>query len=117
MEVLKLDSLVEFSSDKYVKVPVSNTSGLVRLLCFEPGQTVALHRHPEGDEVFYVLRGRAEFAVGGERESVEAGSFVRAAAGTVHGWRNGSERLILVSFLIPPSCYGLAEHAARMEFV
>jgi len=117
MEILKIGSLAEFSSVKYVRVPLKNTNGLVRLLCFEHDQSVALHKHPEGDEVFYVLSGRAEFTVGEETASIEAGSFVKAAAGTFHGWKNGSERLILISVLIPPSSYELAEQATRMEFV
>ena len=117
MDILKLNSLTEFSSVKYVKVPVLNTTGLVRLLCFEPGQSVALHKHPEGNEVFYVLSGRAEFTVGKETARIETGSFVKAEAGILHGWKNGSERLILISVLIPPSSYKLAEQAAKMEFV
>jgi len=117
MEVLKVGSLVQFSSVKYAKVPVPNSHGLVRLLCFEPGQSVALHEHPGGDELFYVLSGRAEFTVGEETALVEAGSFVKAVVGTAHGWKNGSERLVLISVLIPPSSYRLAEQAARMEFV
>jgi len=100
-----------------MKVPVPNTKGLVRLLCFEPGQSVALHKHPDGDEVFYVLSGRAEFTVGKKTTRIEAGSFVKAAVGTFHGWKNGSERLILISVLISPSSYKLAEQAAKMEFV
>jgi len=117
MEVLKIDSLAQFSSVKYEKVPVPNTGGLVRLLCFEPDQSVDVHKHPRGDEVFYVLSGRAEFSVGKETARIEGGSFVKAAAGTFHSWKNGSERLILVSVLIPPSSYRLAEQAAMMEFV
>ena len=115
MEILKIDSLVEFSSIKYVKVPVPNTNGLVRLLCFESGQSVALHKHPEGDEIFCVLDGRAEFTVGKRTARIEAGSFVKAAAGTYHGWKNSSERLILISVLVPPSSYELAEQAAKMD--
>jgi len=117
MEILKIDSLAEFSSAKYVKVSVPDTNGLVRLLCFEPSQSVAFHKHPDGDEVFYVLRGKADFTVGKETARVEAGSFVKAAAGVFHGWNNGSERLLLISVLIPPSSYGLAERAAKMEFL
>ena len=117
MEILKIDSLVEFSSIKYVKVPVPNTNGLVRLLCFESGQSVALHRHQGGDELFYVLNGRAEFTLGNETARIEAGSFAKVAAGTFHGWKNGSERLILISVLIPPSSYRLAEQAAKMKFL
>jgi quercetin dioxygenase-like cupin family protein len=117
MEILKINSLAEFSSEKYMKVAIRNTNGFVRLLCFEPSQSVALHKHPDGDEVFYVLSGRAEFTVGKETARVEAGSFVKAEAGMLHGWKNGAERLILISVLIPPSSYKLAEQAAKMEFV
>jgi len=117
MEILKIDTLAEFSSNKYVKVPIKNTNSLVRLLCFEPGQSVALHKHPKGDEIFYVLRGKAEFRIDKETARIEAGSFIKAVAGTFHCWKNGSERLILISLLIPPSSYELAEQAAKMEFV
>jgi len=117
MEVLKINSLAEFSLAKYMKVPIPNTNGLLRLLCFEPGQSVAFHEHPEGDEVFYVVRGKAEFTVGEETVSIEEGSFVKAGAGSFHGWNNGSERLVLISMLIPPSSYGLAEQVAKMNFL
>jgi len=117
MEILKIDLLAEFSLAKYVKVPVRNTSGLVRLLCFEHGQSVALHKHPYGDEVFYVLSGKAEFTIGEETARMKAGNLVKAAAGTFHSWKNGSGRLILISVLIPPSSYKLAEQSAKMEFV
>jgi len=117
MEILKIESLAAFSSEKYMKVSIKNTNGLLRLLCFEPGQNVMLHKHSHGDEVFYVLSGKAEFKAGKETAQVEARSFVKAAAGTVHGWKNASERLILISVLIPSSSYRLAEQAAKMEFV
>jgi quercetin dioxygenase-like cupin family protein len=116
MEILKISSLTEFSPVKYVKVPLKNTKGLVRLLCFEPGQSVALHKHPEGDEIFYVLSGAAEFTIGEETARIEAGSFVKAPAETFHSWKNGPEKLILISVLIPPSSYELAERATKMEF-
>jgi len=117
MEILKLDSLVESSSAKYVRAPIENTNGLVRLLCLELGQAVPLHNHPDGDEVFYVLSGGAEFTVGKEIAQMSAGSFVRAVAGIYHSWKNGSERLILISILTPPSSHKLADQATKMEFV
>jgi len=116
MEISRIDSVAEFSSEKYVKVPLKNTNGLVRLLCFENGQSVALHKHLDADEIFYVLSGKAEFTVGKETAQIEEGSFVKAVAGTFHGWKNGSEKLILISVLIPPSSYKLAEQASKMEF-
>ncbi len=91
MNVANLESLARFSSEKYVRVPVEGTKGLGRLLCFEPKQEVALHLHPEADEVFYVVKGAAAFALGEETTRVQAGSLVKADAGTPHGWKNGLE--------------------------
>jgi len=116
MDVLKITSLAEFSPDKYMRVPIKNSGGLVRLLCFEPSQEVALHRHAEADEIFYMVSGAARFTKGEEAVRLEAGSIVKAEAGMFHGWRNGSTRLILFSVLIPLSSYGAAEQAAKMEF-
>jgi len=116
MDVLKITSLAEFSPDKYVRVPIKNSGGLVRLLCFEPSQEVALHKHSEADEVFYVVTGAAEFTKGKETVRLEAGSIVKAEAGMIHGWKNGSTRLILLSVLIPLVSYNVADQAAKMEF-
>jgi len=116
MDVSKLTSLAEFSPDKYVRVPVKNSGGLVRLLCFEPSQVVALHRHSEADEIFYVVSGAAEFTKGEETARLDTGSIVKAEAGMFHGWKNGSTRLILFSVLIPLVSYNLADQAAKMEF-
>jgi len=116
MDVLKITSLAEFSPEKYMRVPIKNSGGLVRLLCFEPSQVVALHRHSEADEVFYVLSGAAKFTKGEETVRIGAGSIVKAEAGMFHGWRNGSTRLILLSLLIPLVSYDVANQAAKMEF-
>jgi len=117
MDVTKIESLARFSSEKYVKVPISHTKGLMRLLCFEPRQEVPLHRHPEADEVFYAVEGVAAFSAGNETIWVSTGSLVKANAGTPHGWKNGSSNLILFSVLLPISSYPVAERAARMEFL
>lgn len=117
MAVADLEALARFSLEKYVRVPIEGTNGLVRLLCFEPRQEVALHLHPEADEVFYVAKGAAAFMKGEETTRVEAGSLVKADAGARHGWKNGSDRLILLSVLLPVSAYHVADRAARMEFV
>jgi quercetin dioxygenase-like cupin family protein len=117
MDVANLESLARFSSEKYVRVPLGDTKGLVRLLCFEPKQEVPLHLHPEADEIFYVVKGAAVFIMGEETTQVLAGSLAKADAGTRHGWKNGSDNLILLSVLIPVSAYHVAEQATRMEFV
>jgi len=116
MDVLKVKSLAQFSPEKCMRVPIKNPGGLVRLLCFEPSQTVALHKHSEADEVFYVVTGAAEFTKGRETVRLEAESIVKAEAGMFHGWRNGSTRLILLSVLTPLVSYNVADQAAKMEF-
>ena len=117
MDVANLESLTRFSPEKYVRVPVEGTNGLVRLLCLESKQQVALHLHPEADEIFYVVKGAATLGIGERTAQVQAGSIVKADAGTHHGWKNGPNRLILLSVLLPVSAYHVAEQAAKMEFV
>ena len=117
MDVANLESLTRFSPEKYVRVPIEGTNGLVRLLCFEPEQQVALHMHPEADEIFYVVKGAATLDIKEKTTQVQTGSIVKADAGIRHAWKNGSERLILLSVLLPVSAYHVAEQAARMEFV
>ena len=81
MEITKAESLMDFSVSKYRRVPLPNTKGLMRLLCFEPNQKVPLHRHPEADEIFYVLKGQGEISVGAEKAKVKNGFFVKGQLG------------------------------------
>jgi len=117
MEMIKAESFMDFSVSKYVRVPLLNTKGLIRLLCFEPNQKVPLHCHPEVDEIFYVLKGQGEITVGEEKAKVKNGFFVKAPAGMLHQWKNGKERLVLISVLISPSNYAHAEKMIQAMFV
>ncbi|MEM2912456.1 MAG: cupin domain-containing protein [Candidatus Bathyarchaeia archaeon] len=56
--ILRVDLIATFTSDKYNKIPINGTSGLLRLLCFEPGQSVPSHKHPNADEYFFVAKGK-----------------------------------------------------------
>jgi len=117
MNVAKVDSLAKFSVEGYEKIPISGSEGLIRLLCFEPKQSVPLHKHPQGDEYFYVIQGEGKFTLGNEETEVEAGCMVKAPARVLHQWKNGSKRLVLLSVLIHPSIYNLADKTTRMERV
>lgn len=108
---------MDFSAGKYRRVPLPNTQGLMRLLCFEPNQSVPLHRHPEADEIFYVLKRQGEILVGTEKMKVDTGLFVKAPAGVLHQWKNSKERLVLVSVLISSSSYTQAEKIIQTMFV
>jgi len=115
MEIVSVDSIAAFSRDAYKRVPINNANGLLRLLCFEPNQEVPLHRHTKGDEYFFVVQGRGKIKIAGEETQAEPGSIIRAPANTPHQWKNGTERLILFSILVPPSSYELAEETIKME--
>lgn len=113
----RVDLVTTFTPDKYNKIPINGAKGLLRLLCFEPDQTVPLHRHPKADEYFFVVRGEGKVTLGNEETCVESGCIIKAAAGLPHQWKNGSERLVLLSVLISPSSYKLVDEAAKMEVI
>jgi quercetin dioxygenase-like cupin family protein len=89
----------------------------MRLLCFEPEQSVALHTHPSSDEYFLVIEGKGNITIGREERDAESGCMFRVPAGITHRWKNGVHRLILLSILIPASAYDLADEAAEQKFI
>jgi len=109
--------MATFSSEKYNKIPIDGAKGLLRLLCFEPDQCVPLHKHPKADEYFFVVKGKGKVTIGSEETDAESGCIIRAPAGMAHQWKNGSERLILLSVLIPLSSFTIADEAMKMEFI
>ena len=117
MELVEVDSIATFSDDKYSRVPINGTKGLIRLLCFKPNQSVPCHKHAEGDEYFFVIQGKGKIRIGNEETEAGSGTIVRAPANVLHQWKNGTENLVLLSVLISPSCYKLAERILKMEYV
>ena len=117
MKIAKVDLLATFSSDKYSKISINGARGLLRLLCLEPGQSVPLHKHSNGDEYFYVIKGKGKIMIGNEEKEAEAGCVVKAPADIQHQWKNGPQRLILLSVIIPPQSYDLADNATKMELI
>ena len=106
-----------FSSEKYCRAPVPNAKGLIRLLCFEPKQSVASHAHPKTDEFFHVLEGRGKITIGQDEADADPGCVFHVPAGIAHRWSNGDQRLVLFSVLIPVSSYDLATEATAQKFV
>jgi quercetin dioxygenase-like cupin family protein len=117
MKIAKIDLLATFSPDKYNKISINGTQGLLRLLCLEQGQSVPLHKHPNGDEYFYVIKGKSKIRIGKKEAEAESGCIVKAPAGVLHQWKNGPQKLILLSVVIPPQSYEFSDEATKMEFV
>lgn len=69
-----------------------------------PGQCIAPHVHPAGQDTWTVLSGCADYVVGagGEIRPIGAGQIAVARAGEVHGAINrGSEPFRFVSVVAP----------------
>jgi quercetin dioxygenase-like cupin family protein len=79
-----------------------------------PGQEIAAHIHPRGQDTWTVLSGSADYFQGGGAASrLEAGGIAVARPGQVHGALNrGSEPFVFVSVVAPgagSAGYALAE--------
>jgi quercetin dioxygenase-like cupin family protein len=103
MHALKLDSLVRFSDEKMQKISLfDSTKYFCDLYCLKPGQDQRIHSHAESEKIYFVLRGRGKFQIGGEERELGTGEAVVARPGEPHGVRNGSaEDLVLLVFMTP----------------
>ena len=70
-------------------------------IAFDSTFVVRPHSHEIEVDAFYVVDGPAEFHVGGEWISAEAGAFASAVPGVVHGFRSGGERSRLLNLHLP----------------
>lgn len=72
-----------------------------------PGAGHSFHRHPEIEEIIYVVEGEAEQWVGQEKRTLGVGQMAHIPADTVHASFNVSEEsLVLLAILGPASCEG-----------
>jgi len=90
----------EFTDEDVNKVNYVKTEQLgTDTYYFKPGQVLAYHRHPEGDQVFFVQEGEGEFYLDAgteEKVAIKPGSIVLAPRNVWHKVVNtGSSRLIV----------------------
>jgi len=69
----------------------------------DPRSSSNQHGHPEKEEIFYVVSGRGEIAVGLERQAIEAGSIVVIPPGTPHQLFNDSDETLKVLSVVSPA--------------
>jgi mannose-6-phosphate isomerase-like protein (cupin superfamily) len=103
MQALNFESLVRFSDEKMQKISLfDSTKYFCDLYCLKPGQDQRIHSHAESDKIYFVLRGRGMFHIGGEERELGSGEAVVARPGEPHGVRNGAgEDLVLLVFMTP----------------
>lgn len=105
LDVDALLKLAAFEYDRYVRVSLYRTAAFeVRLLCWRPGQSSALHPHGTSCCAFRVLTGRArETRIGREDRVLERGSVGLADPDGVHQVANmGEEALVTLHLYAPP---------------
>jgi quercetin dioxygenase-like cupin family protein len=78
----------------------------------QPGQKIAAHIHPQGQDTWTILSGQGEYCLDamGNTQPIGAGDVVIAPIGAVHGVSNhGSEPLRFISVVSPAAAgYQLA---------
>jgi len=73
----------------------------------EPGRDHPFHTHPTREEIIYILSGRAEQWINGEKRILGPGEMVLVRKGEVHGTYNPfRERLVFLAILSPANAPG-----------
>ena len=70
----------------------------------QPGQSIAPHVHPYGQDTWTILAGTGKYIIdaAGTTQTIEAGTVVVATVGAVHGLQNtGTEPLSFISIVAP----------------
>ncbi len=103
METHNVTDLIRFSDEKMQKIPLFDSDKyFCDLYCLKPGQDQRIHAHAESDKIYFVLRGRGVFHIGGEERELSVGQTVVARPNQAHGVRNAStDDLVLIVFMTP----------------
>lgn len=74
-----------------------------------PGQAIAPHRHPRGQDTWVVIAGEADDVLGGaEVRLIKAGDMAVAAPGEIHSARNGGAVPFVFASVVTPADAGNA---------
>ena len=85
------------------KVTAAETHGMVGIFedTLERGKTTPLHRHPDSDEIIYVLEGEILVHAGGSPRPVGKGGVVINPRGVPHAFVVTSERARILAIVTP----------------
>ena len=74
-----------------------------RISTYRPGAGVAVHAHPEQEQIYHVLEGEGLLDIDGDSRVVEAGTVVFVPPGVKHGIVNtGFDQLVFLVITSPP---------------
>lgn len=69
-------------------------------ITLNPGCSIGYHVHEKDSELFYIMKGTAEYNDGGETRTVSAGDITVCPAGTGHGIANKGEEAVELTAVI-----------------
>ena len=98
VQVFNINTLKDFSPEKRVRKKLFKTEQLwSEIVCYEPGQSTAMHKHPLEEEMFYVIEGTANMNIGGDEGRYGAGELIKLPPNVLHDVRNlGDNRLVIM---------------------
>lgn len=103
--VFRVTDHLQPSDGEPIRSVVHQTSDAVVVAwTVKPGQRIAPHVHPGGQDTWTVISGVGEYQVdaSGETVTISAGDIAIAPTGAVHGFVNtGSEDFVFVSVVCP----------------
>lgn len=103
--IFDLQAYAHFS-DKRAKVTevVVTDSSSIAVWAIQPGQEVATHLHPSGQDTWIMLKGTLTYYLGnGQRQTLSAGHCALADQSQIHGAVNeGTEDAVFVSIYSAP---------------
>lgn len=93
------------SDDEPIRSVITESAEAVVVAWYvKPGQRIAAHFHPAGQDTWTILSGKGEYQTepSGSSLAITAGDVVVAPKGCVHGvWNNGSEPFTFISVVSP----------------
>ncbi|MCX8189406.1 MAG: cupin domain-containing protein [Nitrososphaeria archaeon] len=71
---------------------------------FRPKQGLYFHKHPNSEEIYYVISGKGTVFIGNERDEIKIneGDVLYIPANTPHGVTNTGRKRLIIAFFVSP---------------
>lgn len=103
--IFKSDDFMQPAEGEPIRsVVTTSADATVVAWCVLPGQRIAAHVHPQGQDTWTVLSGQGEYQIesSGDSRTISKGDVAVARTGCVHGvYNSGAEPLRFISVVSP----------------